>query len=704
MKTNKQNAQHTTQFNWNHISNDPYDFASNSTKEKLETAIEEASKFYYNPNLDALVDDAIYDILFGFLEETYPDSETLNKVGSEVLVVEKEKVTLPTYLPSMDKMKADTSDLEKWTKKFPGPYTCSDKLDGMSLLVYRDAGTGKLRACTRGNASVGQNISWITKCIKLGDLPADGSGMARGELVVSKKNFADLIKAYPRYKDTPARNFVAGYCGKKHVNRDMMKYIDFVAYEYITEPPMKFSQQFKTLEKMGFHTVTHQSLNSPTNKILSEFLLSRRNKGEYEVDGIILASDTQGYARPSYPKKYPDYAKAFKMVLDDQTAEVHVLKITWQPSKHGLLKPVVHVSPVLLDGAKIQRATGNNARFIFNNNIGGVIGPGAIVKLTRSGGVIPKILEVITPFKGDHKVCLPKEKHHWSEKVLCLVRNDGNKDCDFDGKIHNEDEFFAIENYKKIYAGVDLILDETESNKEVQLRRIEHFFKTLEVPFFKTGQIKKVFEKGFNTIYKILKMTTGDLLKIDGFKEKSAAKSINAIQKGYENATLVLLMTGHHSFGSGFGKRMLKPILQLIPNILDYDTTDSATFNKLHDQIVELEGYQTRTAEKFLNGLESFKLFYNGLPNREIEPPVVQVEKKVKIMGSKYQDQVFAYTGFRPSAEFTESVQSNGGILSDRVNGKVTHLIVKTKGAKKTKKIEAAEKKGIKIVYLDDFS
>ena len=198
-------------------------------------------------------------------------------------------------------------------------------------------------------------------------------------------------------------------------------------------------------------------------------------------------------------------------------------------------------------------------------------------------------------------------------------------------------------------------------------------------------------------------MNQNDLLEIDGFKDKSAAKSWNAIQKGWNNATLVQLMTGYHSFGSGFGKRVLGPILKEIPNVLDYDVIDPQTYQNLHDRIIALERYQTRTAQKFLNGLESFKTFYKGLPPRDQEPVLEPKKKKVKVVGNKYQDHVFAYTGFRPTSDFKDIIEENGGILAERVNGKVTHLIVKTKGGKKTKKIEAAEKKGIKIVYYDDF-
>jgi len=57
------------------------------------------------------------------------------------------------------------------------------------------------------------------------------------------------------------------------------------------------------------------------------------------------------------------------------------------------LKPVVIYESVYLSGADLTNATGHNARFIIDNGIG----PGAKIKITRSGDTIPKVLLVVEP-------------------------------------------------------------------------------------------------------------------------------------------------------------------------------------------------------------------------------------------------------------------------------------------------------------------
>ena len=111
---------------------------------------------------------------------------------------------------------------------------------------------------------------------------------------------------------------------------------------------------------MGFKTVNHKIYNEIDIKNLSDILLERRTESEYEIDGIIVM-DNKVYPRPKSGN--PKYAVAFKMVLEDQKAESTVTSVVWNISKHGLFKPIVEISPVMISGTRVQRATGYNARW-----------------------------------------------------------------------------------------------------------------------------------------------------------------------------------------------------------------------------------------------------------------------------------------------------------------------------------------------------
>ena len=534
---------------WKKLNKDPYNYANNLNKQDIENIIKEANVDYYNN--ESHITDEIYDIIKNILEYKFPQSELLKEVGAAVL---SNKVTLPTYMGSMDKLKPDTSALKRWIAKYSGPYIVSDKLDGISLLI--DCNHSPPKAYTRGNGKEGQDVSWIVEYIKIGDIQ---TGFVRGELIVSKENWEKI-----KFISQNPRNFVSGYISRKKISQRWMEYIDFVAYEYITEPSLPFKQQLDLLTKKKYNVVNHSVHDDINSKKLSDILLDNRKSSSYEIDGVII---TNNDVHTRSPNKNPDHAKAFKMVLDDQRAESTVLDINWKPSMYGLLKPVVRIETVKLGGANIQNISAYNARFIKKHNIG----PGAIVEIVRSGDVIPKILKVVKAVK---KPMFPDEEYTWTD------------------------------------SNVDIILTHPEQNDGVKMKIIEHFFNTHKVPFFKRGTIIKTINAGFNTIPEILSMTVADFEMINGISEKSGKKYRKAIHSNYNKKNIATIMAGSVHFGSGFAITKINPILEKIPDIL---TTDMEK-NEIIESLSSLSGFSKKSATKFMKGLPSFKEFYYSLP------------------------------------------------------------------------------------------
>ena len=211
--------------------------------------------------------------------------------------------------------------------------------------------------------------------------------------------------------------------------------------------------------------VTFQVKSEINNEILSNILLDWREKSEYEIDGIIVV-DNKIYERPN---KNPDYAFAFKMIISGQVAETKVLEVIWTASKDGYLKPRIKIEPVELGGVLIEYATGFNAKFVKDNNIG----IGALITIMRSGDVIPHIISVV---QGADKVMMPEnpEKYSWNS------------------------------------TGVDLVLNDKEDNRIVNEKNIVGFFKILGVEGIGIGNIKRIMDAGFDTTCKIIKMKVID--------------------------------------------------------------------------------------------------------------------------------------------------------------------------------------------------
>ena len=364
----------------------------------LTSILRELTKAYHNQT--PLLTDSEYDIIKDYFEIKYPTEHALwsKEIGAPV---EKNKAILPYEMGSMDKIKPDTNEITNWTNKFKGPYVLSCKLDGVSGLYTTEGPIPKLY--TRGDGKVGQDISHLIPYL---NVPKNKNLVIRGEFIIEKNVFET------KYKNEFAnpRNMVAGIINHKTIDKTKLQDVHFVAYEVI-RPVLTPSEQMEFLRNdLKTKCVINRLEQSISNELLSQLLIDYRRIYKYEIDGIIVTND-KVYQRKS---GNPEHAFAFKMVLSDQLAEATVVDVIWSPSKDGYLKPRVQIIPINLGGVKIEYATGFNGAFIKNNKIG----IGAVVKLVRSGDVIPHILSVSIPAS---EAKMPSQSYKWNQTNVDII-------------------------------------------------------------------------------------------------------------------------------------------------------------------------------------------------------------------------------------------------------------------------------------------
>ena len=409
----------------------------NLNENQCALILKEANKSYYNEQ--PLMSDNEYDIVKEFIEHKYPTNAEIKAIGAPI---ERNKVTLPYEMWSMDKIKPDTNALTNWLTTYKGPYVLSCKLDGVSGLYTTEGRDPKLY--TRGNGKVGQDITHLIPYLRL---PKTKNIVIRGEFIINKSTFDT------KYKATFAnpRNMVAGIINHKTIN-ETIKDVDFVAYEVI-KPSLKPIEQLEFLKTLDVQCVLYKVEKSLTNELLSETLVDWRKNNPYEIDGVIVANNGV-YDRTS---SNPEHAFAFKMVLSDQIAEAKVVDVIWTPSKDGYLKPRVRIEPIQLGGVRIEYATGFNGSFIQDNKIG----IGALIELIRSGDVIPYIRKVITPSSQPKMPSIP---YKWND------------------------------------THVDIMLENIEDDQTVREKNITGFFRGIGVVGLSSGNIAKMIKAGYDTI------------------------------------------------------------------------------------------------------------------------------------------------------------------------------------------------------------
>ena len=589
---------------------------------QLATILRELNDAYYNEQ--PLLTDNEYDIVKEYIENKYPSNQVLQDVGAPV---EKNKVTLPYEMWSMDKIKPDTNALTNWMAKYSGPYILSCKLDGVSGLYTTENKEPKLY--TRGNGKIGQDISHLIPYLRL---PKTKNIVIRGEFIIPKGVF--LFK----YKTTFAnpRNMVSGIVNQKSIT-DAVKDINFVAYEVI-KPELKPSAQMDFLKTLDVECVFYKIENKLSNEVLSETLIQLRSNYRYEIDGIIVTDDKL-YNRQS---GNPEHAFAFKMVLSDQVAEAKVVDVIWTPSKDGYLKPRVRIEPIQLGGVQIEYATGFNGAFIENNKIG----VGALIELIRSGDVIPYIRKVVIPAE---QAKMPAVPYKWND------------------------------------THVDIMLENIGSDETVLEKNITGFFRGIGVEGLSSGNVSRIIKAGYDTVSKIIKMTVEDFLKVDGFKIKTATKLYNGIQEKIQTAPLIKLMSGSNTFGRGFSEKKFELILDSYPDVLLSLLSPSEKIKR----ISAIKGMADKTSETFVEHIPDFLRFMrdSNLEHRiNVSPPVkANYDTNHPLYGKS-----IVMTGFR-DAELLELIKKVGAKLGSSISKNTFVLLVKDLEQDTGKALEATQ-------------
>ena len=635
---------------------DPIEVSSDFTVEELEEIIVYTSDKYYNTS-KAVITDALYDILIDFLKLRNPRSKILKNIGAKIK--SKNKVKLDYWLGSMDKIKPPSNQLTIWSKHYKPPYNLSDKLDGVSsLVIYRQ--DGSINMFTRGTATEGMDISHLIKYLNLPDFDTvsvyckkhkiEGDKKKnliafRGELIINQKTFEKNWSATLKN----GRNSVAGLVNSKTINPELASDTDLVLYE-VVDPFYPIDKQFKIIKEIGFKIATNKTIDTElTYEYLSKYLKERRSKADYEIDGIIVTSCEN---QERNQKDNPDYAFAFKDVLDDQMAKTIVETIEWNISKDGLIKPTLILKPVTIGGVEIKRATGNNAKFIVEN----VLGPGAEIEIIRSGDVIPKVQKIIKPAKSG-KPDLPKGSWSW---------NDTN---------------------------VDIRLDNYEKSSDVLIKNIYYFFSKLDTKGLGEKNVEKMVEAGLDTIPKILAADQARFMTVEGFAEKSAQNLVDSIKIALTNVSLAKLMAASNKIGPGLGEERMKQILSVYPNIMnDYKKWSKKEFI---EKLIEINGWEEKTSTLLVNNFDDFIKFYNSIQKYVT---LEQVKTK-KLISGEFSGKTVVMTGFRDKS-LQDKIESQGGKIGSSVSKNTDILIVKDQSVidDPTEKVSKAVDLGIKII------
>ena len=519
--------------------------------QELRNKIIEANKAYRLGK--PVISDSKYDLLVEELSLLSPDDELLTKVGVSI-EDESRKSRLPIEMASMNKIKS-MSDINDWCrhKSISKSETViiTPKFDGLSLCVNENS----KEAWTRGDGTVGQKSNEHYKLIQNKLIPIkDSNFFTYGEVMMPKKVFIDK---YSMDFANP-RNYVAGLLNSKDISQSL-KDCNYIKYGIVSNKSFETKEEIIDFlnqgqkDKVNYHICKISDL---TEELLSD--LFHKWSIDYDIDGVIIEINDlklQEKLGRETSSNNPVWARAFKHPSFEQSAETEIIGITWNISKQGYLKPILHVNPIRLDGVTVSNVTGNNARFVKDTGLG--IGAKVVVK--RSGMVIPIIADII-------------------KSVDFIMPNIPNIDWNDNG--------------------VELVtLSETDEQK---LKKLIAFFEILEAKNVSEGVITQLWEAGYKNLKDILSLKEADLEKIDRFGKRKSTIVYNSIQSCIKDVTLSKLQ---HSTGifSGLGSKKLA--------LLEHFTTKPSV-----EEVMSIEGFAEISANCYVNNYDKFFDFIKNLP------------------------------------------------------------------------------------------
>jgi DNA ligase (NAD+) len=378
--------------------------------EKLSEELEKHRVLYHVHDAPEISDES-YDSLLRTLvdiEEKYPEykspSSPTQRVGG-IVIESFQKVTHEYSQWSFDNVfsfeelcaweERNIKLLKKKSISKKLSYVAEMKIDGLKvILTYKE---GELfRAATRGDGEVGEDVTENMKTVK--SLPLRLSSKESftiiGEAWMKKSDLEKINKqreeeGLPLYANT--RNLAAGTLRQLDPKIVAKRQIKFFAYDIEGKELGLQEEELSFLEHSGFLVNKERKVCHNLEEVQAFYnsWKERKDREEYGIDGLVIKiNERELWGALGYTAKSPRAGIAYKFPAEEVTAQI--LAVTYQVGRTGAVTPVAQLTPVLLAGSTVRRATLHNKDEM--ERLG--IHEGDTVGLRKAGDVIPEIFTV----------------------------------------------------------------------------------------------------------------------------------------------------------------------------------------------------------------------------------------------------------------------------------------------------------------------
>ena len=550
-------------------------------------------------------------------------------------------------------------------------FSCELKLDGVSIsLSYKNGSL--VRALTRGDGQRGDDVTKNVKTINTIPLKTlkkiDFDFDIRGEVVIEKRDFEELNKIRLENNEEPymnPRNTASGsikLVSSKEVRKRPLKCYFF---QIVSEnnPFKTQSESLNIVNELGFNISNTHKYCKNLNEVFDyvNFWDTERKNLDFEIDGIVVKVNSfKMQTKLGFTSKFPRWAIAFKFKTEQVSTKL--IDVTYQVGRTGAITPVANLSPVLLNGTIVKRATLHNEEQIekldlFYNDM---------VFVEKGGEIIPKIISV------------DKKSRDNSQSKVNFIQNCPSCDSQLQ-KIEEEAQHYCVNSL----------------NCHPQIvGRFKHFIsrKAMNIDGFGSETIERLLKKNiiknFDDIYNI---QIDQLVGLERMAQKSAENLFTAINESKKQPfNKVLFSLGIRYIGETVSKK-LTTHFKSIDELIKSSYEDILNVDEIGEKIAaSLIGYFG-----FAKNLELIERLKNhGL---------IFHENINLITGSSLEGLSFVVTGTFENFnrdKIKEIIVNNGGRVSSNISSKSLIIEGESPGPSKIKK---AEKLGITTLSIEEF-
>ncbi|MDH3291681.1 MAG: NAD-dependent DNA ligase LigA [Gemmatimonadota bacterium] len=379
---------------------------------ELRAAVRHHDYLYYVKDTPE-VSDEVYDRLFHELtelEERFPDLRTPDSPTQRVAGTPLDRFPAVEHaapLLSLDSSQ-DVGVLRRFDERLRKAlgaavsYVLEPKLDGASVELVYEQGM-LVRASTRGDGRTGEGITENIRTIRTAPLRLRGDSTpppsflaVRGEVIMRAAAFERLNEGLLEQGKEPfanPRNAAAGSLRQLDPQVTAARPLDLYVYDVLEVEDEALTTQWMVLQALahwGFpvNDLVHRAHTVDDVLAYHDELAAQRDDLAYEIDGVVVKlDDLAAREEVGETSRHPRWAFAFKFAPRKEVTRV--LAIVPSVGRTGVVTPVAMLRPVELAGVTVSRASLHNREEVARKDIR----EGDRVRVQRAGDVIPQVVE-----------------------------------------------------------------------------------------------------------------------------------------------------------------------------------------------------------------------------------------------------------------------------------------------------------------------